>query len=290
MQGYTTEIETDPRKPMLPLADRIDDSIGEASTVMGAMLTELIRRTLRGGVIKIDQELNAYVGDKVDATIADRTPALERKAVEVAEVTAKMAAAAVAGEEVQVLERKTEEAARALAGRIDETRQWAEQTTAQAAQQLTGRIEQVDQRATQTTAETAERLAGQIAEAEHRAGQTTQEINQQLQELWARSKKGSATFKARLRTLEAGAADLASRLGQEQAGRQSSDEQLRQELAGLRAEVQELRQRNAALTGRVTELERPRGLRALWAWLFRRKKKEGDSAEVMADDRLAPQS
>ena len=60
--------------------------------MVGAMLTEFIRRTLRSGVVRIDEEMHGYVAEKVDATIADRTPAMERVAAEVAESTARFAA------------------------------------------------------------------------------------------------------------------------------------------------------------------------------------------------------
>ena len=40
-----------------PLMERMDPAIGEASSVMGAMLTEMIRRSLRGGVLHIGEEL-----------------------------------------------------------------------------------------------------------------------------------------------------------------------------------------------------------------------------------------
>src|SRR5438034_8013789 len=84
----------------LSLVDRMDPAIGEASSVMGAVLTELLRRSLRGGVLKISDELQAFVCDKVEGTLAERTPVIEQQASEVAGNTARAVAAEVAGQEV----------------------------------------------------------------------------------------------------------------------------------------------------------------------------------------------
>src|SRR5438552_2948323 len=89
---------------VMPLLERMDDAVGEATTVMGAVLTELLRRTLRGGVSQIGEGLTAYVSDQVDATIADRTPAIEPAAAEIADKTAGTAAAAIVVDEVRALE------------------------------------------------------------------------------------------------------------------------------------------------------------------------------------------
>ena len=74
--------------------------------MMGAMMTELLRRTLRGSVRQIDEELQGEVAQKVDATIADRLPAIEQSAAAAADKTAREAATEVAVEEVHALEQQ----------------------------------------------------------------------------------------------------------------------------------------------------------------------------------------
>jgi len=71
---YPAQLNREENKPIDSLTERLDPSIGEASTVMGAMITELLRRTLRGGVSRIGEGLDAYVNEKVDSTLAERTP------------------------------------------------------------------------------------------------------------------------------------------------------------------------------------------------------------------------
>ncbi|HZU34990.1 MAG TPA: hypothetical protein VFA18_03735, partial [Gemmataceae bacterium] len=90
------------------LAERMDLSIGEASTVMGSVLTELMRRALRGGIMQMGEQLQDFVGEKVDATIAERTPAVEQAAMEAADKTARTAATEIAREEVQVVAQKAD--------------------------------------------------------------------------------------------------------------------------------------------------------------------------------------
>jgi hypothetical protein len=288
VQAYSTEVPPENRTPSMPLVERVDDSIGEASTMVGAMLTEFIRRTLRSGVVRIDEEMHGYVAEKVDATIADRTPAMERVAAEVAESTARFAASEVAAKEVQLLEHKTEETTRGLAGQIQETEQRVlqnaadtakglagqieqaeqrvHQATAATAQVLTGQIQDVDQRAQQKTTETAQQLTSRIEETDRKVGETAQQLGQQMEDILTRSRRGAAAFKVRLKSLEAVATRLGEQIQREHAERKT-------DLNRALEELQQMRTANEALTARVVELEKPRGLRALWAKLFRRGRK-----------------
>src|SRR5205807_7701394 len=91
-------------KLVVPLLERMDPAIGETTSVLGAIMTEFLRRTLRGGVLQIGKELHTFVDEKVDAAIVDRTPGLERTAAEVAENNARSAATEIAHEEVRDME------------------------------------------------------------------------------------------------------------------------------------------------------------------------------------------
>src|SRR5262249_18244229 len=184
IQGYTTELTAENKALAAPLVERVDTSIGEASTMIGAMLTEFMRRTLRNGVIKIDEEMNGFVAEKVDATIADRTPLLEKTAAEVAEVTARAAAADLVTGEVEGLEHRTEAKARELAEQIQQTERRAVQATTETAQRLASQIEATEKRGQSLNEETAQRLAGQLDVAEKQAAEKEQELTQQVQDLW----------------------------------------------------------------------------------------------------------
>jgi chromosome segregation ATPase len=255
--SYPAQLEREASAESTSLAERLDPAIGEATSVMGAMLTELLRRTLRGGVVKIGDELHTFVAEKVDATIADRTPAIEQAAAEVAEHAARSAATEVAHEEVSALESRTRESDQQLAARIDETATQAQERTEETARQLTGRIE----------------------EAEHRVRESANaRLDEQVQLIVQRSREGSERLKARFTALEASLTDLGTR---HQVLRDEGTRLLGETEARLRNELATLLRANEALAARIVELEKPRGLRALWlrlrAWLrrvFGRKRTE----------------
>jgi chromosome segregation ATPase len=333
-QPYTPsqELETKPHNlpSAMSLAERLDPAIGEATSVMGAVVTELMRRSLRGGVMRIGDELNGFVSEQVDQVIADRTPVLEELASTVADKTARLAATEVATEEVHALEERTTESNRQLSAEIEATRQAAEQSTAEAARDLSARIALAEQQAQVKTLETAQELTSKIQETEKRV---VNKAETQLQETekrvvdkaeaqlneHARSLTDhiEATGKHTLQAAEAKVATEAQGLVRKieeaeqrvqttvraefsgqvqelmQRARERSDRlksrfsELETALAGadkkhdaLRSQLAELLRANELLTARVTELEKPRGLRALFAWLFGRRKKASAPAAV----------
>lgn len=231
--SYLTPVEDPEPKVEKALAERMDPAIGEATSVMGAVLTELLRRTLRGGVMQIGGELHGFVAEKVDATLAERTPAIEQAAVEVAGQAARAAATEVVVEEIHALERRTQEADRDLAGKVDAG---------------------------------AREFAAKIEDAERRVSQATQA---EMQEFMTRAKEGTAVFKARLSALEITTAELGK---VSEKLRQDLTRKIDEHHDGLRAELDVLRRLNRDQAARLAELERPRGLRALTARLFGRSK------------------
>jgi hypothetical protein len=258
---YPTPVDVDTLKRPGPLLERMDGAIGEASTAMGAMLTELVRRTLRGGVLQLGEELHGYVAEKVDATIADRTPAIEQAAAEVAEHTARTAATEVATEEVHALEQRTQDSDRQLSTRIDEA-------TAETTRALTGKIDSTRKAVEEAAGATAAHLGQRIQEAEKRAVETAHaEMCHQMEELHERSREGTALMKARLKEITSDIAALgqqvtalAAQLEKERQARRAAEELFRGELL-------KLRELHEQLGARVAELEKPRGLRRFWAWI-----------------------
>ena len=246
-------VETDRRKPPTSLVERLDPAIGETSGVMGAMLTELIRRTLRGSVVQIDDELHGHVAEKVDAAVTERLPYIEQSAAEVADKTARVAATEVATEEVRALEGRTQESCRSIEAKIEETARSAQQVVEETARTLGGRIVEVEQKTgealttkardlatrieetekqvTQSTQETARGLARQIEEAERRANEAAQtEIQRQVEDLLDRSRKATTLLKDRLTHLDSTAAGLGRQLLDEANERKAEHKLLRTDL------------------------------------------------------------
>jgi hypothetical protein len=283
------------REDALGLLDRLDPAIGEATSMVGAMLTELLRRTLRGGVVRIGDEMHGYVSDKVDTAIAERTPGLEQLAAEVAEHAARTAATEVATEEVHALEQRTQAGDRELAGKITETARDAEQRTRESAVALTAQIATATQVATEEVHALEQRtqagdceLAGKITETARAAEQQTREstaalaaqiqeseqrgqaaLHEQIQALIDRSRERSDRLKARFAEQDHLIASLGKHL--DSVGKDLV-RRLHESHAGLSEVLQALKQEQQSLATRVAELEKPRGLRALWLRLFGRRK------------------
>jgi hypothetical protein len=252
----------------MSLAERLDPAIGEATSVMGAVVTELMRRSLRGGVMRIGDELTGYVNEQVDQVITDRTPVLEELASTVADKTARLAATEVATEEVHALEARTTESNRQLSAEIEATRQTAEQSTADTARCLTDHIEATGKHTLQAAeaklAEEAQGLVRKIEEAEQRVETTVRaEFSSQVQELMQRARERGDRLKSRFSSMENALADLGNKHD------------------AVHSRLTELLRANEVLTARVVELEKPRGLRALFAWLFGRRKKRPASEPMV---------
>ncbi len=99
------------------LVERLDPALAEATTGMGALLSELIRRTLRGGVQRIDEELQSQVEEKVDATVAERMPQVESAAGQAAEAKARQ----VVGRECQAIQQDLGQQIAASSHRVEKT-------------------------------------------------------------------------------------------------------------------------------------------------------------------------
>jgi hypothetical protein len=272
-QVLTAKVEPETGKSSSSLVERMDVSIGEATTMMGAVMSELLRRTLRGGVAQIGDQLHTYVAEKVDATIVDRTPAIEQAAAEVAEHTARIAATEIAVEEVKGLEERTREKDCELASQIELTARAGQEATAQTAHELATRIEETEKR---------------VSEAAHN------ELTERFEELMQRSREGTMALRARLKEMADAIATLGEQLRGEELKREAEQSAARTALNSLRlGHAQAMEKSNAQLSSalevqhqinqglstRLAELERPRGLRALLS-RFRRLFSRGVPAQA----------
>ena len=81
--------ETNPAVAGSTLPDRMDNAIGEASSGIGHMVSELVRRSLRGSVADIDGILKGFAEEQVDVAVERQMPALTESAQTIAESTSK---------------------------------------------------------------------------------------------------------------------------------------------------------------------------------------------------------
>jgi hypothetical protein len=229
------------------LVERLDPALGEATSGMGALLTELIRRTLRGGVQRIDDELQTQVEEKVDATVTDCLPRIESAASHIAQAAARQ----VAGQECQAIEREVKDTASRLDDQLVQTRQElasTEDKLAETKRQLAA-TELKLTAAEGRLAETHQSLSQQIISTSHRVEKTARDfIHEQVQNLTQRSKTTLQSLNGRLERLDS-----------------------RADAGDLRLE--QLEAQLIRMAGRIIELEKPRGLRRLWLAIKPKRRK-----------------
>ncbi|HEY1861580.1 MAG TPA: hypothetical protein VGG61_14565, partial [Gemmataceae bacterium] len=257
----STQTEPESGKLAMPLLERMDPAIGETTSVLGAIMTEFLRRTLRGGVLQIGKELHTFVDEKVDAAIVDHTPAIERAAAEVAEHAARTAATEVAHEEVRALESRTRDAHQQLTNQIHDA-------THQTVNTLASQIDDAKKHAQNAVLETAQNLVVQIKEAARRVGDTAHaEVAQKVEELHERSRQSYAQVHERLDTHDQTGQAILKQLQEEQRNRKAEHQ-------ALKIEIQKLTSLLRTTSDRLAELEKPRGLRAWLGGLFGKGKKK----------------
>lgn len=129
------------------LADQMDPSIGEATSVVGAMVQEIIRRSLRGGVLSIGRELDGYVTEQVSRQIVAQTPVIERTAA----ATALARATEVVQENMAAIEQAARDGDEMLAEQIVETARLAAEAKEKLAQEVSQRFEVVARQSEEAT-------------------------------------------------------------------------------------------------------------------------------------------
>ena len=255
------------------LVDQLDPAIGEASSVMGAMATEMIRRSLRGGVLTIGRELNGYVSQQVEQEIVEQRPLIEKAAAETA--------TEVARGEIEAVRQAAHEQDQQLAARIDDASRQAHERAESVARELAGRLDETSRRAHEeiaTVSKVIDDTARQSNEAtatlartlETEVGAARKELTSEIEAFKERARQATAKIKDRLDKLDSTSVQLADL---QRALKVELIDALRREQRQLHAKIDELRSANESLAQRLELLERPRGLRRLFAWLFGKNKK-----------------
>ena len=95
-----------------PLVERMDTAIGEASTSIGMIMSELVHRSLRGGVGEIGSSIHSFARDQVDEAVGEAMPRIESVVKKIAESTStRITDVAVnrIGEDLKIVESRTTE-------------------------------------------------------------------------------------------------------------------------------------------------------------------------------------
>lgn len=269
------------------LVERMDSAIGDASTSIGMMMAELVRRSLRGGVGEISSSIHVYAAEQVDTAVERAMPALNQSVEQLATETSQRITDQVArqlNDELRSVENRTSEQSQVLAARITEE--------ANSVLEVVNRVAGESKEASETTAR-------ELKELNVRARNGYKKVSAEIQilhEAKASLERQLAEAIVKLQAANAELSDLKSLLRNEQeqhaqtrrtfeSSLQTTRQQLNQALEQTRQELTETREQlqqtsssaDSQLTqlhglcaqfqSRLEELERPRGIKALFSRL-----------------------
>lgn len=245
------------------LPEQLDDAIGEASTGIGVMLSELVRRSLKGGVANIDQTLQGFAEAQVHSAVERQMPQVAETASSVAESTS-----------ARLIQEQVTPTVDQLTGQVREFEGKLETET-----------ERLGQQFTETAADTARRLEESAVQMERRIGETAAEADRRLTETSEHlgSLKENARTKwkklvAELESLTSANSDLrqlVSVLQNQLSESATSHQQMLQQIQSESAShVKLLQEQNQQLDTRLAELEKPKGLKGMWQKIAGGKKKK----------------
>lgn len=235
------------------LVDQMDSSIGEATSVMGAMVQEIIRRSLRGGVLQIGRELHDYVSEQVGLQIVAQTPVIEQTAA----ATARARATEVMRDGLAGVEQSASESDELLAARIAEEARLAAEARGHLAQEVSQRLEIVTQQGEEATRQLTVRIEDTSRQAEVVAQSLTERLEVTAKETEAAKAQLASRIDDTARQAEETAATLARRMADDiAAAEQRAPEMAR---ADFKAQLEEVRDRArktmAAIRDRLDKVE-----------------------------------
>ena len=244
------------------LVTRLDSAIGEASTGIGILLSELVRRSLRAGVADIDQTIHTFAHEQVTVAIDRKLPEI----TEVAESTSRRITESAVQKVTEIAQQATETMSQSLntavcrlEGEIGETKLLSDQTG----------------KTLEEVREKAKNSGKKVRAAIERLRNANKILKQGLldaREFVRHSRVEVEAELARLRESE-------SQLQSELAASRDRESAMRVNLTSAQDELvkgqQQLESLVTQVTGlvaRVAELERPKGLNALFQKLTGRGK------------------
>ena len=223
------------------LPEQLDDAIGEASTGIGVMLSELVRRSLKGGVANIDQTLQGFAEAQVHSAVERQMPQVAETASSVAESTS----------------------ARLIQEQVTPT-----------VDQLTGQVREFEGKLETETERLGQQFIETAAEADRRLTETSEHLGSLKENARTKWKK----LVAELESLTSANSDLRqlvsvlqNQLSESATSHQQMLQQIQSESASL---VKLLQEQNQQLDARLAELEKPKGLKGMWQKIAGGKKKK----------------
>ena len=223
------------------LPEQLDDAIGEASTGIGVMLSELVRRSLKGGVANIDQTLQGFAEAQVHSAVERQMPQVAETASSVAESTS----------------------ARLIQEQVTPT-----------VDQLTGQVREFEGKLETETERLGQQFIETAAEADRRLTETSEHLGSLKENARTKWKKLVAELES-LTSANSDLRQLVSVLQNQLSESATSHQQMLQQIQSESAShVKLLQEQNQQLDTRLAELEKPKGLKGMWQKIAGGKKKK----------------
>ena len=240
----TTVVTTNENEVTGSLPDRLDTAIGDASSGIGVMMSELVRRSLRTGVADIERTLTDVTAEKVDLAIEMQMPTISETAHRVAESTSARIVKTVVTES----EQRSHEQLQTAVTEFNDAIRSQEASLKANEEQTSEEIAKLNTRAQSSWKKVKNHFdvvdsAFQKAQAKIRElTAAEQETEQKLQKVTAENDQ----LKSDLQTVSQQLATIS---------KQSEDQ-----AESLRL----IMEQNQMLQDRLSELEKPKGLKAVW--------------------------
>lgn len=252
----TTVVTTDETEIATSLPDRLDAAIGDASSGIGVMMSELVRRSLRTGVADIERTLTDVTAEKVDLAIELQMPAISETAHRVAETTS----------------------ARIVKSVVTEAEERSHEQLQTAVTHFEDAIKQTNEESRQSVARTSE----DIAKLESRAQSSWKKVKSHFALVDSEFQKAKSRI-AQISTAERETQEQLTDVTRENVQLKRNVDELAQKLSDLSTKSQQdlqlVLEQNQMLQQRLEQLEKPKGLKAVWQKLRRGKKKQADALE-----------
>lgn len=280
MKGELSASEQE--KPMGPLADRLDASIGETSSGIGALLSELVRRSLRAGVTDIGESLVGYAEEQVEIAVQRQMPSIAEAADAVAESTSKR----IVSKAVDEIQERTDRQKEDLESKIESAESRAFDRSCSRIDEVVTQVSHAIDETRSMAAESKDTSEKKIQELSERAKQSWRKLVGQfdsISQVHEQLRHQHADLLAKHEELGQRHESLQSQFAELQAQNQRAVEVIRDLQSKLEASIGasesrhgEWTQQATALADRLAILEQPRGLKALFA-KFQRNRDGGEA-------------
>lgn len=239
-QGANSSSEMQPANH---LGDRLDSVIGETSSGIGALLSELLRRSLKSGVTDLGDSLGEFADEQVEMAVERQMPVIAEAADAVAESTSKRVVQAAIDE----LNGQTAKAQEAMECKIDEVESKAFDRSKDHVNEVVREVR-----------ETIEKTREDATASQNSSETKIEELREKARQSWRKLVEEITKVKEAHNSLVQKNDKLREELGQVYQKHLQQVEAAEQRYAALL-------DRNQVFEMRLAALEKPKGIKAVFA-------------------------